>query len=521
MPQTQQRGERSPQAKHALKPAPKANLLKHPPPLQASLLPDYGPDHIPQSRPSSDVGIAAKPAPRSLRSGLGNKIATSLVEDPTNVQPAPVETSKGYRFTNILPQPTAGAPRHASVLSDHGPDTTMGMMQIMDQEDQNMPAHSYLGPQEVDQKMPARSYVGPQEVEMQTMNASSQASPSATSMAKLKGNRFQHGLGRAKARQDDAEEDRKPSAIPEDAEYIHAESVASKPTDDVGDAKGDRNLYRRRTPNIEQQHAKKGMDAEARSAASRVGSYYVDASMEEFVGAYRVKGSQITEADARGSVLDKSFKSSEAGSSKQLHASPQSRSSSAGGLVAAEAIESEVIVYAEASQDTSKRNFRLISLLGGMAVATILIGILVPYFHSRQDGDGEFVDPRCLLSVEDQNVIAHCLCRGSTTELLPFLSEEELDTYDRLVGVYKEQHLLSPNKTLDKESCMHDNQAILWISNYRRLGVEDDDLRLREIPFISEVYVVVSLYLAMGGELWAENSGWLSTINICDWFGIE
>jgi hypothetical protein len=119
-------------------------------------------------------------------------------------------------------------------------------------------------------------------------------------------------------------------------------------------------------------------------------------------------------------------------------------------------------------------------------------------------------------------VVAHCLCRGSTTELLPFLSEEELDTYDRLIDVYKTQDLLASNTTLDTESCTPENQAILWISNYRRLGVEDDDPpRLFEIPYVSEVYVVVFLYLTMGGEFWEQNRGWLSTINICEWFGIE
>jgi hypothetical protein len=156
-----------------------------------------------------------------------------------------------------------------------------------------------------------------------------------------------------------------------------------------------------------------------------------------------------------------------------------------------------------------------------MAIADILIGTLVPHFLNQQDGDRDFVDPRCLLSAEDQNVVAHCICRGSTTELLPFLSEEELNTYDRLIEVYKTQDLLASNTTLDAESCAPENQAILWISNYRRLGVEDDDLRLFEIPYVSEVYVVVFLYLTMGGEFWEQNRGWLSTINICAWFGIE
>jgi hypothetical protein len=39
----------------------------------------------------------------------------------------------------------------------------------------------------------------------------------------------------------------------------------------------------------------------------------------------------------------------------------------------------------------------------------------VPNFLNQQeDGDGEFLDSRCLLSAEDQNVVSHCLCRGST-----------------------------------------------------------------------------------------------------------
>jgi hypothetical protein len=52
--------------------------------------------------------------------------------------------------------------------------------------------------------------------------------------------------------------------------------------------------------------------------------------------------------------------------------------------------------------------------------------------------------------------MTYCLCRR-TTELLPFLSLEELETYDRLVDVYKTQHLLAPNRTLNIESCKPEN----------------------------------------------------------------
>jgi hypothetical protein len=257
---------------------------------------------------------------------------------------------------------------------------------------------------------------------------------------------------------------------------------------------------------------------------------------EESVGAYRVNGGQVMEADVQGSgFFDNSFVSNDEGHSSDhlvastrsrlsfAFASTRSRLSSARGLVAAEPIESEAIVYAEASHDTSKRNMRLIYLFGCMAIAAVSIGTLVTrYFLNQQDGGaGEFVDPQCRLSAEEQNVMAHCLCRRTTTELLPFLSQKELDTYDRLVDVYKTQHLLAPDRTWHIESCVPENQAILWISNYRRLGAEDDDPRLFGIPYLTQVYVFVSLYLTMGGKHWLENRGWLSDINICDWFGIE
>jgi hypothetical protein len=248
----------------------------------------------------------------------------------------------------------------------------MGMMQ-MDQEDQNVPA---------------RSYSRPQEVEMQHLNASKTRPPFAANMANLKGNRFQHVLERHPTTARQYAKDQKPIAIPDDGDNIHVAKPADvgKPS---GDGKGNYGLYRRPIP--VEQHAETGMDRKSRAATSRV-----DASMdEEYVGAYRVNGSKVMEADAGGSVLYyKSFKTSEVYSSNQLRASTQSRSLSAGGgLVAAEAIESEAIVYAEVAHDTSKRNLRLVYLFGCMAIAAILIGTLVPHFLNQQDGDGVFVDP--------------------------------------------------------------------------------------------------------------------------------
>jgi hypothetical protein len=138
-----------------------------------------------------------------------------------------------------------------------------------------------------------------------------------------------------------------------------------------------------------------------------------------------------------------------------------------------------------------------------MAIPAVSIcTLLTRYFLNQQDGGGDYVDPQYRLSAEDQNVMAHCLCRHTTTELLPFLSQEELVTYDRLVDVYQTQHLLSPDRTLNVESYIPENLAILWISNYRRLGVEDTDARLLKIWYLTEV--------------WLENRGWISDINICD-----
>jgi hypothetical protein len=144
------------------------------------------------------------------------------------------------------------------------------------------------------------------------------------------------------------------------------------------------------------------MNEEYRAAASHVASSHTHASiqMEESVGAYRVNGGQVMEADVQGSgFFDKSFVSNDQGHSSDhlvastrsrlsfVFASTRSRLSFAGGMVAAELTESEAIVYAEASHDTSERNLRLIYLFGCMAIAAILIDTLVTHsFLNQQDG---------------------------------------------------------------------------------------------------------------------------------------
>jgi hypothetical protein len=275
---------------------------------------------------------------------------------------------------------------------------------------------------------------------MQNLNSSNKKAPpppAAGIMAEKanlnkKGNRFEHVLERATtALQEgdhDAKEDRKPSAIPEDVlYYMHdaaeQQEVVSKPPADIilGRTNGKGNRHLQYDP-VQEKHAKKGMDEDdeqARAAASsRVGSYHVNRASimgQEYVGAYRIKGGEVMQADAEGSsfFFESNVVNEGYCSKKQLivRASTQSRPSAfaGGGLVAAEAIESEAIVYAEASHDTSKRNLCLIYLFGCIAIAAILIGTLVPNFLNQQeDGDGEFLDSRCLLSAEDQNVVSHC-----------------------------------------------------------------------------------------------------------------
>jgi hypothetical protein len=393
----------------------------------------------------------------------------------------------------------------------------------------------------------------PQHVQTQNRNAF-KPPPTGVNMANLKGDRFQHVLERSKdllerskARQDAIEKRSKVllerSVSRQDIKARFLERSKAR-QDTKGRSKALFERSKAREDVKHQQHVKKNMDEESRAAtSSHVASSHKHASIqmedsEESVGAYRVNGGQVMEADVQGSgFFDKSFVSNDEGHSSDhlvastrsrlsfaFASSTRSRLSSARGLVAAEPIESEAIVYTEASHDTSKRNIRLIYLFGCMAIAAVSIGTLVTrYFLNQQDGGGgEFVDPQCRLSAEDQNVMAHCLCRRTTTELLPFLSQEELDTYDRgLVDVYKTQHLLAPDRTWHIESCVPENQAILWISNYRRLGAKGDDPRLFGIQYLTQVYVFVSLYLTMGGKHWLENRGWLSDINICDWFGIE
>ena len=243
----------------------------------------------------------------------------------------------------------------------------------------------------------------------------------------------------------------------------------------------------------------------------------------EYVGAYRVGGSQVTKAGFEGSTSLKSMLDS-ASSKFSLTSSKSSNDHQprVQGLVQAEAIESEVVLYAEATKDTSLRFRRLAIFFACLTLAATLVGILVPVLKSRRSSEGTaFIDPRCILSDEEQNVIAHCACKGTAAGLLPFLIAPEKATYERLLSKFKNQTLIDPNKTFAMDSCEPENQSLLWISNYRRLRVENDDLRLLQTAFLGQLYVVVYLYLSMRGDEWEQRTNWLSGIDVCNWFGIE
>jgi hypothetical protein len=210
--------------------------------------------------------------------------------------------------------------------------------------------------------------------------------------------------------------------------------------------------------------------------------------------------------------------------SSLLSRSKSSLFMSAHGMVTAEAVDGEVVCYAEDVElDNSARNTRLMvycAVVGAMVVSVaVLLGVLLTRDTSPSDGD-----PRCKLEPGEVNVVVNCKCRNTTELYIESLSTEEISMHYELLETLSLHEMFSAYTDVEMSSCSQRNQAVLEMASFKRKGLNPEIAKAAkaELDFdgMLQMYGIFLFYIQMDGDIWENKENWLEGFNYCGWFGV-
>ena len=226
------------------------------------------------------------------------------------------------------------------------------------------------------------------------------------------------------------------------------------------------------------------------------------------------------------------------------HSSTSSRNDELGasssrndGLVEANMVsEAEAVVYAsDVVKDRSSRTKLLLRIAGCCAVL-VIVGLtagITSMLLERSNDDGTMEDlgnPRCRLPMSEQNAFDHCDCYGTAQGLK--LMESEISLYALITDTFLEEGLI--NQTYERTSCALENQGLLSLANFLRLGYAEEQLTVMVYPqnerevavqnlgllTMHQRFILLMLYFRMDAPGWKNNDGWLYRRETCWWHGV-
>jgi hypothetical protein len=106
------------------------------------------------------------------------------------------------------------------------------------------------------------------------------------------------------------------------------------------------------------------------------------------------------------------------------------------------------------------------------------------------------------------HVITQCACSGNVV----FIADDVRKRYESLASNFIPS--VMPDFAEPISSCDPANQALIWLSTGSNNAGESE-------AFVrQERYALAYFFLAQGGIAWADNTNWISEVDVCDWFGI-
>ena len=212
--------------------------------------------------------------------------------------------------------------------------------------------------------------------------------------------------------------------------------------------------------------------------------------------------------------------------SRQSNNSSNSINSSTTSLVEADLVlhNAEPVVLASAvSRDHTKRDRRMFfsafcCLFVVIVTLVVVLSLAVTGAFARNEASEEMAPRLCDTPLADLNVFDQCTCSNTTTVGLN-LTDHELLQYDLINVVLSSTGFVS--QTYPNTSCHIENQVMLWMANYRRLGFTPDEVGFATVAVAQQRFVLALLYMTMDGPHWTQRQGWLRDQFSCNWDGVS
>lgn len=199
-------------------------------------------------------------------------------------------------------------------------------------------------------------------------------------------------------------------------------------------------------------------------------------------------------------------------------------------MVEAQAVDAEAVVYAsDVRVDVSKRIIRTYTCaicVAGFIIVVLAVSLslaLTDAGRRRRHGTNPAntkgnaaVQTECQLPDTLLDVFALCRCFNSTDKLV--MSTEETTLYNELHLNFSQNGLLS--QELNKSSCLPENQSLLWISNYKKLGLDLSGSR-NPAQSYEQYFALACLYVTSNGTGWRQHIGWMTNMSVCNWYGVR
>ena len=194
-------------------------------------------------------------------------------------------------------------------------------------------------------------------------------------------------------------------------------------------------------------------------------------------------------------------------------------SMAADGIVTAETVDEEAVVYAEDVQwDNRARNKRMIIICALIALlVVVLVSVIIYVMNSEDDND------RCSKDHGEINIVVHCKCFNTAEFYIQTLDDDELDFYQQFVN----HPVAGIPEEMEMNSCLPRNQAVLEVAAVNRNGLNAskateviDRFSLDDLLF-EDVFGIVLFYILMDGDNWEKQDNWLQTFDYCLYHGVR